>query len=49
MLSNAKHPFDESSTIYAQGIPHFVRNDIFPGKTERTEVNNYEEYDTSAR
>ena len=36
MLSKAKHPFDETSSIYAQGIPHFVRNDRFPVKVERT-------------
>ena len=35
MLSKAKHPFDESSAIYAQGIPHFVRNDKFPAEVGR--------------
>ena len=34
MLSKAKHPSGETLANSAAGIPHFVRNDIFPLKPE---------------
>ena len=35
MLSEAKHPSGITTTINAAGIPHFIRNDIFPVKVGR--------------
>ena len=35
MLSKAKHPSGETPMINAVGIPHCVRNDIFPAKVGR--------------
>ena len=38
MLSKAKHPSGKTTTINATGIPHFIRNDMFPGKVGRAET-----------
>ena len=40
MLSEAKHPSGITTTINAAGIPHFIRNDIFPVKVGRAYKHN---------
>ncbi len=40
MLSRAKHPSGKTTTINAAGIPHFIRNDMFPGKVGRANLLN---------